>query len=415
MAKEQIICGIDIGSRYIYTVVASFSKDLPLPQIMGIGRARSAGIRKGIVADPEEAVSAIKKSVSEAERAAGVEISSAYVSVGGNHIESMMSRGVVAVSRADGEISEDDIDRVKTASATVTLPQNREILHNIPKEFILDNESGLKDIVGMKGLRLEANTLIIAGSTAQIKNLTKCLNDANIDVEGFILAPIAAAEAVLSKRQKELGVLALNIGAGTTDLAVFEEGNLIYANVLPLGGDNITNDLAIGLRVNVDVAERLKREYGMALSSEVSKRDMIDLSQYDPNETENISRKTVAEIIEARLFEIFDMVNSELSSIGKEAFLPGGVVLTGGTAKTSHVVEVCKLKLRLPVQIGFPRDVEGITTSVDDPSYATALGLIFQGHEQGVYVETKLFSMSSVPSFGNAGGKMKKWMRSLLP
>ncbi|MEX0877238.1 MAG: cell division protein FtsA [Candidatus Spechtbacterales bacterium] len=414
MAREHIICGIDIGSRYIYTVIASFSNDVPLPQIMGMGRARSAGIRKGMISDSEDAIVSISKSVKEAEKMAGVSIGSAYVSIGGNHITSMPSRGVVAVSRADGEISGEDVERVKTAAATVTLPQNREILHNIPREFILDNESGLRDVNGMKGLRLEADTLIIAGSTAHIKNITKCVNDAGVDVDGFVLAPIAAAEAVLSKRQKDLGVLCLNIGAGTTELAVFEEGNLIYANILPLGGDNITNDLAIGLRINVDVAERLKREYGMALASEIPKRDTIDLSQYDPNETEAVNRKAVVEIIEARLFEIFDMVNKELSSIGKEAFLPGGVVLTGGSAKIPHIVESCKMKLRLPVQIGFPRDVEGVTTSMDDPSYAAVLGLIFHGYEEGEYT-ARSFSGPGTASFARAGSKVKKWMRSLLP
>lgn len=414
MAREHIICGVDIGSRYIYTVVASFSNDMPLPQIMGMGRARAAGIRKGMISDPEDATAAISKAVKEAERAAGVTIASAYISIGGDHIESMPSRGVVAVSRADGEISEEDVDRVKTAAATVTLPQNREILHNIPREFILDNEAGLRDVYGMKGLRLEADTLIIAGSTAHIKNITKCVNDAGVDVDGFVLAPIAAAEAVLSKRQKELGVLCLNIGAGTTELAVFEEGNLIYTNILPLGGDNITNDLAIGLRINVDVAERLKREYGMALASEISKRDMVDLSQYDPNETEAVSRKDVVEIMEARLFEIFDMVNKELRSIGKEAFLPGGAVLTGGSAKIPHIVESCKMKLRLPVQIGFPRDVEGITTAIDDPSYAAVIGLIFHGYEEGEY-SSRSFSRPGASSFGTAGNKIKRWMRALLP
>ncbi|MDP4010262.1 MAG: cell division protein FtsA [Candidatus Spechtbacteria bacterium] len=414
MAREQIICGIDIGSRYIYTVAASFSSETPLPQILGIGRVRSAGIRRGMILDSEDASRSIVKSIEEAQRTAGISIGSAYVSIGGNHIESMPSRGVVAVSRADGEISGDDIERVKTIAATVTLPHNREILHNITREFILDGKDSLRDVLGMKALKLEANTLIIAGSTAHLRNITKCVNDANVDVDGFVLAPIAAAEAVLSKRQKEIGVLSLDIGAGTTDLAVFEEGNLVHTNILPFGGDNITQDLAIGLRVDVDVAERIKRDYGMALVSEVSKRDMIDLSQYDPNEKETVSRKTVIEIMEARIFEILDKVNKELRSIGKEAFLPAGVVLTGGSAKIPHIVDACKMKLRLPVQIGFPKDVEGIAASIDDPAYATALGLIFHGYDEGGYTVNS-FSMPGLPSFGKASGKMKKWMRTLLP
>ena len=414
MAKEQIITGIDIGSRYIYTVVASISGDSPLPKIIGIGKARSAGIRKGMVIDPEDATSAIKNSVEEAEKASGENIKEAFISIGGDHIESMPSKGVVAISRADGEITDDDIERVHTAAATVTLPQNREILHNIAKEYVVDKEEGLRDVSGMRGLRLEADTLIIAGSTAHIKGITKCVNDAGVDIEGFVLSPIAASQAVLSKRQKELGVLCLDIGAGTTNMAVFEEGNLIHANTIALGGDNITNDLAIGLRINVDVAERIKREYGMALVSEVSKGDSIELSQYDPEEKGTVSRKEVIEIMEARLFEIFEIVNKDLREIGKEAFLPGGVVLTGGCAKIPHIVDMCKMKLRLPVQIGFPRDVETISASIDDPSYATSLGLIFYGFEEGEYDPMK-FSMPAFSALSGTGGKMKKWFRTLLP
>ncbi|MDX1608352.1 MAG: cell division protein FtsA [Candidatus Spechtbacterales bacterium] len=417
MAKEHIITGIDIGSRYIYTVVASVSGDTPLPKVIGIGRSRSAGIRKGMIIDPEGASGAIKASVKEAEKASGEAIKEAFISIGGDHIESMPSRGVVAISRADGEITDDDVERVRTAAATVTLPQNREILHNIPKEYIVDKEEGLRDVVGMRGLRLEANTLIVAGSTAHIKNLTRCVNEADVDVDGFVLAPIAAAQAVLSNRQKELGVLCLDIGAGTTNMSVFEEGNLIHANTIPLGGDNITNDLAIGLRINVDVAERIKREYGMALVSEASKGNAIDLSQYDPNEKDTVSRKELIEIMEARLYEIFELVNKELREIGKEAFLPGGVVLTGGCAKIPHIVDMCKMKLRLPVQIGFPRDVDTISASIDDPSYATSLGLIFYGFEEGEYDSMK-FSFPNLPKFSNregGNGRIKRWLRTLLP
>lgn len=410
MPRETIVTGVDIGSHYVTSIIGSVNPDVPTPQIIGIGRARAVGIRKGIIIDAEEAGKCVARSIKEAERSAGVSVSKAYVGIGGDHIVSMPSRGVVAVSRADGHISDEDVERVITAASTIALPKNREILHNIPKEFMIDGEGGLRDVIGMNGLRLEANTLIIGGSSSHIKNIEQVVDDNEIDVEGMILAPIAASKAVLSKRQKELGVLCLDIGGGTTNLAVFEEGNLMYANILPIGGDNITNDLAIGLRVDVEIAEKIKREYGMALESEVQRREVIDLSQFDPNEKNTISRKEVVEIMQARLNEIFDFVNKELQGIGKEAFLPGGVVLVGGTAKVPHVVDLCRDKLRLPVQIGFPRDVEGITASVDDPSYATVMGLVFWGLSQ----ERKQDRSFQLPG----GGQMesvKKWVRSLLP
>jgi cell division protein FtsA len=414
MAREQSIVGIDIGTHYVHTIVAVVNPEVPLPQIVGIGRARSYGIRKGLIIDLDDAAASVAESVREAERSAGVSISKVYLSIGGNHIVSMPSRGVVAVSRADGEISEEDVQRVITAAQTVAMPPNREILHTLPSEFIVDNESGLRDVVGMNGLRLEANTLIIGGSTAHLRNITRCASDNNLDIEGFVLSPLAAAQAVLSKRQKELGVLCLDIGGGTTDLAVFEEGKLIYTNVLPIGGDNITSDLAIGLRTTIEIAERIKREYGLALVSEVQKTDTIDLSKFDPNETDTVLRKDVVEIIEARLNEIFDVANRELRKIGKEALLPGGVVLVGGSAKIPHIVDLCKLKLRLPVQIGFPRDVEAIVGSVDDPSFATSLGLIFWALDQKGYGRSRV-PLPNLSSVNYSVDRVRRWVRAFLP
>lgn len=416
MAREHIVVGIDIGTHYVYTVVGVANPDVPLPQIIGMGRSRAYGIRRGMIIDMDDATAAIRKSVKEAEQAAGVSISSAYVSIGGNHIVSMPSRGVVAVSRADGEISDDDVVRVVTAAKTVALPANREILHAIPNEFIIDGEGGHRDVVGMSGLRLEANTLIVGGSSGHLRNLARCVNDCGVEIEGFVLSALAASHAVLSKRQKELGVLCLDIGGGTTDMAVFEEGNLIHTNVVPLGGDSITSDLAIGLRTTIETAERVKREYGMALISEVNKRDLIELAKFDPKERETVARRDVVEIMEARLGEILDLVNKDLRRIGKEALLPGGVVLVGGSAKTPHLVELTKAKLRLPAQVGFPRDVEGIVGSVDDPSFAAALGLVFWGLEQnGGGFAMRGVSMPRLADFSDSIGKLRKWTRAFLP
>src|SRR3989338_4373528 len=414
MPKDNYITGIDVGSHYITALIASVSGDFPTPKIIGAGRAHSSGIRKGVIVDLDDAINCVKKAASQAQQSADVTMQSAYVSIGGAHITAAPSKGVIGVSRADGQISIDDVERVITASSTVALPANQEILHNLPHEFIIDGMGGLRDVVGMNGLRLEANTLILHGSSAHLKTLDKCMEENDIDVDGYVISPIAASRAVLTKRQKELGVACIDIGGCTTDIAVYEEGNLIYSSILPIGGDNITNDLAIGLRVGVDTAERVKREYGMARASDLAqKRDAIDLSQIDPNEKEVVLRKDVVEIMEARLNEIFELVNKSLKKIGKEAYLPAGIVLVGGSAKIPHIVDLCRDKLRLATQIGFPNDVEAMVGSVDDPSYAAALGLIFWGIEEG---EFGGFSIGGgLSSVNNSVDSVKKWLRNLLP
>ena len=413
MAKDRVITGIDIGTHYTYTVVCSLNSELPSPQVIGLGRVRSFGLRRGSIIDVNEAAEAVKASVKEAENSSGVVISKAFVSIGGSHIVAVPSQGVVAVSRADGEISHDDVERVLAAAQQVAFPRNKQILHAFPNEYVVDGEYGLHDVVGMNGMRLEANTLLVGAASNQIRSVDHVLEQNNIEADGYVLTPLASSKAVLSRRQKELGVLCLDIGGGTTDIAVFEEGHLIHTNVLPLGGDNITNDLAIVLRTNVDVAERVKREYGMALSHELNKRETIDLSKFDTNEKGTVQRKDVVEIMEARLGEIFDLVNKDLKRIGKEAFLPGGVVLVGGTAKVPLIVDLCKQRLRLPVQIGFPRDVEGIVGSVDDPSYATVLGLIFWAVEQGGYRGGTV--LPNMPSLNYSVDRARRWLRAFLP
>lgn len=415
MARDNYIAGIDIGSHSVKTVIAAFNNELPMPQIIGLGQVLSAGIRKGTIIDFEEAIKTIGNSFKQAQENAGVQPRSAYVSIGGDHIASMPSRGTVAVGRVDGQISPDDLERVIANAATVALPTNQEILHNIPNEFIIDGEGGFRDVMGMNGMRLEVNTIILRGSSAHIKTVNRCLEENEIEIDGYVLSPLAASKAVLSKRQRELGVVCIDIGGGTTDVAVFEEGHLIHSSILPIGGDNITNDIAIGLRVGVDTAEQIKREYGMARANELVKnQEYIDLSQFDPNEAETVRRRDVVDIMEARLNEIFALVNKELKQIGKEKYLPGGAVIVGGSAKIPHIVDVCKDKLLITSQIGFPKDVEGIAASVDDPSYAVALGTIFWALEADNYSGGG-FAMPSVSNLSNSTEQIKKWLRSLLP
>lgn len=422
MARDKIVVGIDIGTYDTYTVIGLHNPDSsPIPQIMGIGRAPSAGVKRGMILNIEDTVASLKASIQEASSAASIKISSAMVSVGGNHISSFLSRGTVAVSRADGEIVSGDIERVLLAAQTVPLPQNKEVLHTIPNEFIVDGEGGLHDVSGMSGLRLETDALIVGVASSHLRNLERCLAECNVRVDGFVLSILAASHAVLSNRQKEIGVACLDIGAGTTDIAIFEEGEMIYTSVIPLGGDSITHDIAIGLRLKTEIAEKIKQEYGMAMMDESKNRDVIDVSEFDAKEQGVFARKIVSEVMEARLKEILEEVNKKLREAKKEQLLPGGIVLVGGSAKIPYLVDLCKRELRLPCCIGFPKEAESVLGSVDDPALAAALGLVFwqldESNQQGPYSG----AMPSLPSLslkGNLTGHMSqvnKWFRAFLP
>lgn len=376
MARERIITGLDIGSHSVKTVIAKKNGKDERLQIIGVGVAPSFGIRRGVIVDIDEAIESIKSSIGEAERLAGVAVREVAANLDGAHITSKISKGVVAVSRADQEISSEDISRVMSAAEAVSLPLNKDILHVLPQEFIIDGERDIKDPLGMHGVRLELNALIVECSTPVLKNIGKCIDGAGFGVENIVLSPIAAAYSALSKRQKEIGVLVLDIGSATTGLVVYEDGNIVHAQVLPVGSGHITNDIAIGLRTDIDTAERIKLEYGACLSEDISKKDMIDLAKIGSNGRAQASKKEVAEIIEARLEEIFDLTNKELKKIGKQGLLPAGVVLLGGGAKLPGIVELAKKCLKLPVQMGAPVEINGLAEYINDPFYATAVGLI---------------------------------------
>jgi cell division protein FtsA len=420
MSKKDIIVGIDIGSSNIRTVITQIFPEEEMPRIIGVGAVESAGIRKGIIVDLEETVRSISESASKAERNSGRTVEKAIVNLGGNHITSQDSKGVIAVGRADGEVTEDDIERVVSAAQAISIPANKEIIHVIPRSYSLDDQKGIKDPLGMNGVRLEVDAMIIEGSTPFVKNLVKCVEQARINLDSFVLSPLAAAKAVLSKRQKELGVVLVDIGGGTTSLAVFEENDLLHTAVLPVGGAHITNDIAIGLRTSIDVAEKVKLEYGNALPKEIGKKEDINLSAIDSNEEGIVSRHHVAEIVEARLEEIFSLVNKELKTIGREKLLPAGVVLTGGTAKLPGAVDLAKNTLALPAQAGFPLPLGGLVDKVDDPSYATVVGLILWGLENSSFGRKNKGEGNRIvsgisSSVGSSISGMKKWFSKFLP
>lgn len=414
-----MLTGIDIGSSKVRTVIAQIVPGEEKPRIIGVGISDSEGLRKGVISDLEEAARSIHDSVEKAEMNAGVKIGKAIINVGGNHIASQNSKGVVAVGRADGEVTDDDVERVINAAQAISVPANKEILHIVPKDYTLDEQKNIKDPIGMNGVRLEVDALIIEGSTPFLKNLTKSMEQADVEVSEMVLSPLAASGAVLTKRQKELGVVLIDIGAGTTSLAVFEENDLLYTSVLPVGGGHITNDIAIGLRTSIDVAEKVKLEYGNALSGEISKKEDVNLAEIDSNEEGIVSRYHICEIIEARLEEIFSMVNKELKKIGKEKLLPAGAVLVGGTAKLPGIVDLAKNILGLPAQTGFPMPLGGLVDKVDDPSFATAVGLVEWGMnntQSEVGQGTKKKNMVNMPgNISESIGSMKKWLEKFLP
>ena len=421
MSKKDIIVGLDAGSSFVRTVIAQILPSEENPRIIGVGVVPSFGVRRGIIVDLEEVTKSINESVATAERIAGVEVSHVMVGIGGNHISSQNSKGVIAVGKADGEVTEDDIMRVINASQAVSIPANKEIIHIVPRGYSLDDQKNIRDPLGMNGVRLEVDAMIIEGLTPHIKNLNKCIEEAGLSTGNYVVAPLAAAKSILSKRQKELGVVLVDIGGGSTSIAVFEENDLLRVAIIPLGGNHITNDIAIGLRTSIDVAERVKLEYGNAFPGEINKKENIDLSQIDPNEEGLVSRYHVAEIIEARLEEIFSLVNKELKVIGRERLLPGGAVITGGTAKLPGCVDLAKKILSLPAQTGFPLPLGGLVDKVDDPSFATAIGLVLWGMEEGQSsrktgggLGNKLMG-GAISGVGEGMGSMKKWFGKFFP
>lgn len=413
MSYKNIVAGIDIGNSAIKTIIAEFKEGSTRPQILGIGSSLSSGLRKGIVIDMTEAVEDLKRSIAQAENSSGIKIKKAYASISGPHIKSQVSRGVIAVSRADNEISENDIQRVLEAASTISLPPNREIIHRIPKKFIVDGQEFLKNPVGMTGIRLEADVIIIDALTPYLKSLAKVINENEIEVAEFIYSPLASAKAVLNKKVREHGAASLDFGGGLCHLAVFEEGELIHTASLPLGSKNITNDLAIAIKTSLDNAEKVKLEHGFIGSTGGGKKENIDLSEITEEEDMVVPKKIIGEVISDRVIEIVEMVSNELKKINRLSLLPGGVILSGGGAKLSGFTEYIKEKLKLPAKKISSYEFEGLINKIDDPTWASAAGLVLWGFE-------KEFSQSEKGIFESFGShkafkKFKDWFRIFLP
>jgi cell division protein FtsA len=410
MPKEQIIASLDVGSSKIRTVIALLEEEKKMPNIIGVGVAPSTGMRKGNIIDVDEVISNISAALEDAERMSGAPIHHVFVGINGNHVESFDSKGVIAISHAGSEIIEDDINRVLEAAQAVNMPSNRRILRIIPKSFSVDDQKGIKNPIGMIGVRLEVDAHIITGQSTIVKNIEKSVHQAGVDIDDIVPASLAAAEAVLSRRQKELGVVVVDVGCGSTSLSVFEEGSTLHTASLPVGGESVTNDVAIGLRTSIDTADKIKIEYGTTTPDEVNDRETIDLSLISKIDNQKVSKKHLAEIIQARYHEIFVMVKDELRSIGRDGMLPAGAILTGAGVKMPGCLDLAREVLGLPVQIGFPTEVEGVVDKIDDPAYATAIGLVVWGSKY----EGRSYRMASL-DIKKFFSSVKGWFKNLLP
>jgi cell division protein FtsA len=428
MAKTNIVAGIDIGTSKITTIIASQSPETDKINVIGVANKESKGLRRSQIVDIEEAVEAVTESVEAAERMAGYSISRTFVSISGSHIESINSKGVVAVAEPEGEIVIDDVNRVIEAARAISLPASREILHVIPRDFAVDSQPGIKDPLGMSGVRLEVETHIITGSSTAMRNLIKSVEDLGIEVDGLVFSGLSASQSVLTDTEKELGVCLVDIGGGTTSMAVFVEGSLAYSSVLPVGAKNVTNDLAIGLRVSLKSAEKIKLHlYNESLKKDeeegIEKKDEISIKKLGlEEEISKISKKTVVDgIIRPRLNEIFQMAGEELKKSGYGGSTPAGLVVCGGGARTVGVLDSCKRTLSLPVRVGRPEGLAGLTDEITEPDFATAYGLILYGMqnmERGVSEKFSFADLGKIVERFPVKGAAKKtidFIKSFLP
>ena len=416
VSKKDIISGLDIGTSSIRVVMGQVVADGRL-SIIGAAETPSEGISRGSVSSIEEAVSCISETIEKCERMTGQRIDKIVVGISGAHIKTLSSKGVVAVAKANEQVEDSDVERaLEVAESTTTLP-NHEVLHVLPISYNLDDQKGLKEPQGMSGVRLEVETQVVMALTSQVKNLTKVIYRTGVDIETIVFSILSTAEAVLTPKQKDLGVAVVNIGAATTSLIVFEEGNILHTAVLPVGAGHITNDLAIGLKTSVAVAEAVKIDHAQAISEGIAKRDEVDLHKYSEEEKKGsyVFKKDIAEICEARMEEIFSLINEELKKIGKDGKLPAGVILTGGGAKLPLVEDLAKNILGLPAFLGLPVNRNFAIDKINDLEYTTALGLVIWANQNINFSHGFLSNLSSFSSAGKTGSKLKNWFKSIWP
>ncbi len=405
---DRTIACIDIGTTKICTLVGELDENDSL-RVVGVGIVPSRGIRRGMVVNVAEATQAIAASMERAERVSGHKIESAVAGIGGGHISSINSRGVVAVTRGSRGIMDEDVERSLEAARAIAIPHNREIIHSIARGFSIDGQDGVKDPIGMQAFRLEVEAHIVTGASPSINNLVKCVESVGIELDNLVLQPLASGLAVLTEPEREMGVIMADIGGGTTDVAIFIEGSIWHTVILSSGGNHITNDIAVGLRTPFTTAEEIKIRYGCASPDMVTDAEPLDIAAFGDSGHQSISRQFLAEIIEARVEEIFNLILREVKRSGYDGLLPAGVVLTGGTASLPGIRDLGREVLGMPVRIGAPHDLEGLVDVLGSPAYATGVGLLIWGLQEQ---PTRIQPSSPVAGFKD---RLAGLFRTLLP
>ena len=413
--KDNILTSIDVGSSKICTLVGELTPDVDV-RILGVGITASQGVKKGMVDNIQEATEAIASSVEKAERSSGSRVLSAHVSISGNHVNSLNNRGVATIPGRERPITQQDIDRAVEEAQALNLPTNREILHVVPRFFVVDGQEQVSDPVGMYGQRLDMETHIVSGSLTAVQNLTQCVEGAGVQVEALVLSPMASAQAVLEEEEKRQGIIVADIGGGTTGIAVYVDGAVFHTSVLPVGGYHLTHDLVAGLRAPFSAVEELKTEYGSALPSRINPEDIVEMEAFGGQRRKETSRRRVAEILQARVEEILEMIYIDAKRAGFDEMVAAGLVLTGGSASLPGIDELAEQVLRMPVRIGRPRGIHGLADMLNDPAYAASVGLLHwsilenghNGHKPGI-------SLKSPFAFSGVLDTAKRWLKALIP
>lgn len=414
---NRTVVGIDVGTTKICTMVAEVRPDGRV-NILGVGLTPSKGLDKGVVVNIDDAVNAISTSVEKAERLSGYRIGTAYVGIAGKHVQSLNSRGVVAISRPDHEITGNDVSRAVESAQAVAIPTQREIIHVIPRAYIVDGHENIRDPVGMSGYRLEVETHIVTGEVMAIQNLIKSVERAGVIIDDLVLQPLASGEAVLTAEDKDRGVVLVDIGGGTTDIAIFIQGGIWHSVVLPVGGNHFTSDIVYVLHTPHNTAEYLKLKYGSAIADDPGEGedDVIHTESFAPGEHQEIKRSYLNQIIEARAIQVVELIQAEIRRSGYDGLLPAGIVLTGGAAQLPRLDELVRDMLGMPVRVGMPTNLTGLSDAVDSPPYATGVGLVKWGMINGLRQPTGLsLTNKETGNWRNVYDRFKGWLKEFLP
>ncbi len=416
MIKETIITGLDVGSTVVRIVVGQvFSEGAEYKlQVLGAAEHPAEGVHRGSITSIDDAAASISACLEKAERMSGVPVESVYVGISGTHIVSQTTRGVVAVGKINGEIAKSDVERALDSARTIAVPPNHEILHVIPRSSIIDGQISTKDPIGMTGSRLEVDALVVQGFSSEIRNFTKCIYRSGLEIEDIVFTILATAEAVLSNKQKELGVILINIGGSTTSMIVYEEGEILHTAVIPMGSDHITSDITIGLCISIDIAEKIKLEYGSFSQKDNQKRD-IQLADLDASEHGSVSIKYVSQIIEARVEEIFEKIEHELKKIGRNGILPGGAILTGGGSKLHGIVDIAKKRLKLPVSYANVKNIVNVIDRVHDQTFVPVISIALWGLSLQQQKSRQTHGFFPLGTQFDLRNRVKKLFNSLLP